>query len=779
MNLNNLCLGCMRERNTPGQRCPHCGFDLNEYSRMCSARVLKPGTILNGQYLLGKVLGEGGFGITYLAMDLNLKLPVAIKEYFPAELAFRDMTGQTTGRLSLISGNQTIYFEMGMKGFVEEAQNLRKFRRQEGVVQVSSFFYENGTAYMVMEYISGKNLKEYLKELGRPMSERETLDIMMPILKVLVRIHAEGMVHRDISPDNIMLGEDGKVYLIDFGAARISTGEKTKSLTVVLKRGYAPFEQYQSRARLGPWTDIYAVCAVMYRMMSGKVPQESSSRVYSDEMVSLKQLAARGEIPKVSSHISGVIQKGMSVKSQNRYQNAQDLLEELSGRKLPPAVKYGAVVSGVLLFFVVGNLFGGQLRRNFMNWMNRETPSELTPVPEPTITSKPTKTPKPTAASEPTKRPEPTVVPEPTATPTPTEAPEPTAAPEPFFFADPYMDNWKQAYYRFDDDFSLLGMNWSELSIWGMEQYFSGNHIQYSEELIGDPFSAGSAIHSSQYEIYFNQMTNTSLNVLEEFLNICDVGAVSSMAVGSGSVRCGSGFSQVCSELKISAEMLESLRQEDVFFQDESGDWRFSYYENVEGNSTYQCLTMFSEQPYEESKNETIRLQFLDGSLYEISIVRTRNAAGLFDSDGTFPYGETSRMLTFSSYMQYYGWTEPTQGSMCSGITGRGLRLEALRLSLYDADGEPGIYYRVYVQNRGWQDWGVSGEIAGTMHEETGLEAVEIALSDTLVEDYDLLYRVHVANEGWQEWVTNGATCGIPGSGNEIQGIQIRLREKG
>ena len=331
MDVNKLCFGCMKENENPGQRCSHCGFDLNEYMKDCSARVLRPGTILNGQYLVGRVLGEGGFGITYLAMDLNLEMQVAIKEYFPAGLAVRDASERSITRISVLSGEKSVYYQQGLERFTEEAKSLIRFRYEEGIVQVNTLFYENGTAYMVMEYIHGKSLKQYLQEKNAPLTEAETFRIMMPILKMLEKVHEAGIIHRDISPDNIMLGENGKVYLIDFGAARMITGAESKSLDVVLKPGYTPFEQYYSRGNMGPWTDVYAVCATMYRMMSGKVPQESLARIDRDRQETLYALSEKREIPPVSQRTSKVVEKGMSLKTEDRYQDLGILLKELNG----------------------------------------------------------------------------------------------------------------------------------------------------------------------------------------------------------------------------------------------------------------------------------------------------------------------------------------------------------------------------------------------------------------------------------------------------------------
>ena len=329
MKIDKLCYGCMREKETADQICPYCGFDRDFYEKKRSARSLPTETILNGKYLLGRVLGEGGFGITYLAVDLILEIPVAVKEYFPMGLASRNTSaGRITENISTLTGEKKTYYEHGLRSFMDEARNLAKFQKTEGVISVKDFFLENNTAYLVMEYLEGKTLQRYLDEKRLPLSEKETLNLMWPVLKALSRIHKEGMIHRDISPDNIMIANDGRVVLIDFGAARISTGAETKSLTVLLKHGYAPAEQYQTKGRQGPYTDIYAVCATMYRMMSGKVPEEAIDRMVEDHVVPLEQWRGLN----ISYQVSRSIKKGLSVKPQDRYLTVEDLIEDLYGK---------------------------------------------------------------------------------------------------------------------------------------------------------------------------------------------------------------------------------------------------------------------------------------------------------------------------------------------------------------------------------------------------------------------------------------------------------------
>lgn len=330
MDINNLCYGCMREKENADEICPYCGFDRFSYEKIRSTRALPLGTILNGKYFLGKVLGEGGFGITYLAMDLNFEIPVAVKEYFPVGLASRDTSIEgNTENISVITGEKKKYYDYGIQSFSAEAKNLAKFQRTDGIIAVKDFFLENSTAYLVMEYIDGKTLKQYLEEKDAPLSEEETLRLIRPILNALQKIHEEGIIHRDISPENIMLAKDGRVVLIDFGAARISTGAETKSLTVLLKNGYAPVEQYQTQGKQGPYTDIYAICATMYRMMSGEKPQEAIDRMVEDKVVRLEIKSGLH----ISHIVSAVVQKGLAVQAKDRFQTVKELKEKLFGEE--------------------------------------------------------------------------------------------------------------------------------------------------------------------------------------------------------------------------------------------------------------------------------------------------------------------------------------------------------------------------------------------------------------------------------------------------------------
>ena len=315
-----LCPGCMAVLDEPDLPCPLCGFDKKTYSP--SPRSLRPFTKLNGKYLVGKVIGEGGFGITYIGFNLETDLPVAIKEYFPSELATRDTTQGNT--ITVFSGEANDLYRDGLEKYLREARNLSMFSDLPGIVTVKDFFYENETAYIIMEFINGVTLKDYLTKVGGRMKQNEVIKMMKPVLESMNKIHEVGIIHRDISPDNIMITKSKQVKLTDFGAARVFDTEDTKSITVVLKRGYAPEEQYRAKGNQGPWTDVYALCATMYRMITGVTPQEALERIIDDSVEPISKYE-----PNIWPEIEFAIMKGLSLKAKDRYQTVDELVNAL------------------------------------------------------------------------------------------------------------------------------------------------------------------------------------------------------------------------------------------------------------------------------------------------------------------------------------------------------------------------------------------------------------------------------------------------------------------
>ncbi len=320
IDINQLCLGCMTRIENKEVPCPHCGWQADTAER--SPHQLPLQTILNGKYLVGCVLGEGGFGITYLGWDLNLDMKVAIKEYYPSGFVTRENTVTTT--VTPFSGDKREAFIKGLDKFVDEAKSLAKFYSLPGVVSVKDFFKENGTGYIVMEYVEGITLKQYLKKEGGKLPVFQVLEWVKPLIKSLTQMHEKGIIHRDISPDNIMITPDGEIKLLDFGAARDMSTEGGKSLSVLLKPGYAPEEQYRTRGSQGPWTDVYALCATIYKGITGQTPPESMERVHDDTLEPPTKLGVS-----INEVKEAALLKGLAVLQKNRYQNMNELYDAL------------------------------------------------------------------------------------------------------------------------------------------------------------------------------------------------------------------------------------------------------------------------------------------------------------------------------------------------------------------------------------------------------------------------------------------------------------------
>ena len=267
-----ICTGCMYKYNDEIKTCPRCGFI--EGSEPENALHMKPGTKIAYRYIVGNVIGFGGFGVTYSGWDALLERRVAIKEYLPSEFSTR-VIGQT--EVTVFSGDKQEQFNDGMKRFIEEAKKLAKFHSTPGIVKIFDSFEYNNTAYIIMELLEGETLAEKLKR-GETFSEDQAVEMMTPVIKSLEKVHQDGIIHRDIAPDNIFITNSGSVKLIDFGAARYATTTHSRSLTVIIKPGFSPEEQYRSRGDQGAYTDVYALAATMYRMITGQTPPDALER---------------------------------------------------------------------------------------------------------------------------------------------------------------------------------------------------------------------------------------------------------------------------------------------------------------------------------------------------------------------------------------------------------------------------------------------------------------------------------------------------------------------
>ena len=284
---------------------------------------LRKETRLIGRYTIEGVLGQGGFGITYLGTDELHEKKVAIKEFFPQGIVTRNIEYQDTVTVTFVGEKDN--YEKGKERFLKEARTMAKFSKDEGIVKALDFFEINNTAYIVMEYLEGVTLKQYLRENQR-IAPEDLIELLVPLIESLDEIHSQGMIHRDISPDNIMVLPDGRIKLMDFGAARDYTEFGEKSLSIVLKPGYAPPEQYQTHGIQGPWTDIYALCATMYKCITGENPPDAIERVMDDH---LKKISEFGIV--IPPQEEAAIIKGMSVSAKDRYQDIKDFCEDLYG----------------------------------------------------------------------------------------------------------------------------------------------------------------------------------------------------------------------------------------------------------------------------------------------------------------------------------------------------------------------------------------------------------------------------------------------------------------
>ena len=327
-----ICINCMKEKSDQNAVCPFCGYDPASYHPIPTH--LPPFTILNGKYLLGVAVGQGGFGIVYIAKDLVLDITVAVKELFPSNLVTRTISDVTSSSIVSCTADPENLAAVRNK-FIKEARTIAHLQERYGaggIVQVKDLFEENNTAYLVMEYLQGKTLKEYLSQYKNIECTR-LLRMLRPIMQSLHTIHEAGIIHRDISPDNIMLLKTSDLQqldntpvlkLLDFGNVKDTAGDSSKSIIMAVKRGYSPIEQYSSEAgQIGAWTDVYAMCATIYRCLTGKVPPEPTT------------LAGRSITPpsqmgvSLPSSVEKTLMKGLALNYQDRIQSMDDLITGL------------------------------------------------------------------------------------------------------------------------------------------------------------------------------------------------------------------------------------------------------------------------------------------------------------------------------------------------------------------------------------------------------------------------------------------------------------------
>ena len=356
MDDQNRCMRCMSQKDSQQETCPACGFSEKDF--VPEKHHLQPHTILKGQYLVGCALGEGGFGITYIGWDMFLHIPVAIKEYFPSGVVIRDQ-GQHT--VSVFAGKDEESFLQGRSSFFREAQKVAKFDNNVGVVSVKNCFLENGTAYIIMEYISGINLGAYAELHGGKLTFTETLKLLRTPILTLEELHRASTWHRDISPENLMLAKDGKVKLIDFGSAMESDREK-KTRVLMIRAGYSPVEMYSSTGEDGPYSDVYSMAATIYKLITGVTPPPATDRLDNDPLVPPSALGVKD----ISHAQEAALLKGMAVQVKSRYQTMEEFFDGLYGKNVPaPApsqhqkrLMIGIAALLVLIMVGVGVLLG-------------------------------------------------------------------------------------------------------------------------------------------------------------------------------------------------------------------------------------------------------------------------------------------------------------------------------------------------------------------------------------------------------------------------------------
>lgn len=276
--MREYCYRCMRPTDDRGV-CPYCGYNNALAAQEAAPHHLSPGTYLSARYLVGCVIGQGGFGITYIGLDTTLSKRVAIKEFFPSGAVSRSSI--VSDKVNITRGKED-FFRKGVQRFLFEAKNVAAFSEEDGVVYVTDYFQANHTAYIVMEYLDGETLMHYIHKHGC-FDINTLMLLMLPLMRSLGTMHASGIIHRDISPDNIMYTRKGKLKLMDFGSARYYTSQE-RQMSVILKQGYAPEEQYRQNGDQGPHTDVYALCATIYTCITGIIPVSSLDRMIDDTL---------------------------------------------------------------------------------------------------------------------------------------------------------------------------------------------------------------------------------------------------------------------------------------------------------------------------------------------------------------------------------------------------------------------------------------------------------------------------------------------------------------
>lgn len=360
-----MCMGCMNQIGENDRICPHCGYNITAARQ--ESYYLRPESIIGGKYIVGKVLNYNGYSVSYMGFDAEANRKVVMKEYLPADFSTR---AEGEKNVTIYSGDAMEKFEQGLINFLNEANRIQHLSKIEGIAKVYDCFSENDTGYVISEYMEGHTLKELLDN-GRVFTPEEAKIFISSILRGLCLVHPLDIIHCDISPETIMITKSGEIKLLDFGATRYVTTENSKSLAIILKQGYAPEEQYRSQGIRGPWTDVYALGAVMYRMITGIVPQESVERMLNDELKTPAQMGIA-----IPENLENAMLNALNVYQQERTQSAEMFLRELNSStvnrlqvkkrkretgKIPLWAK--GLVAGMLCLVIAGGVVFFQLTR--------------------------------------------------------------------------------------------------------------------------------------------------------------------------------------------------------------------------------------------------------------------------------------------------------------------------------------------------------------------------------------------------------------------------------
>lgn len=315
--MSDLCPNCFSQKQIQ-ENCPVCNYEYkNAY---INTSALPPMTLLKNRYLLGKTLGIGGFGITYLALDTVTNRKCAIKEFMPSEIAIRNVDGRV---YSSSRENEEIFIHC-KEGFINEARTLYRFNEDPTIVNVLDYFSEKNTAYLVMEFLEGCTMKAQMRKMGGKVPYETATVMLVTIGSALMAVHGKNILHRDLSPENIFYTNNNEYRLIDFGAARFFTSEKNKSLSIMLKPGFAPPEQYSTRGNQGPWTDVYGLAATYYYLISGVKAVDTMDRLSGKEMPTLHELC-----PQVPLKTSRAVARAMELNYKNRYFDVVSFLNDV------------------------------------------------------------------------------------------------------------------------------------------------------------------------------------------------------------------------------------------------------------------------------------------------------------------------------------------------------------------------------------------------------------------------------------------------------------------